>query len=73
MTPEQPDFEPPALAAVAGITPKPAKPFDGVNVWAALTKGEAMTRPGFEVGTRDLAWLSYPWKLIQQPRRAREL
>lgn len=63
----------PTFAAAAGISPKPAKPFDGVNVWPALTKGETIQRPGFEVGASDLAWLSAPWKLIQQPGGTREL
>ena len=63
----------PTLAAAAGVNPKPTKPFDGVNVWASLTKNEVITRPGFEVGARDLAWLSAPWKLVQQTDGTREL
>ena len=63
----------PTLAAAAGLAPKPAKPFDGVNLWSALTKGEPVPRPGFEVGSSDLAWLSAPWKLIRQPEGTHEL
>ena len=63
----------PTLAAAAGLTAKPAKPFDGVNVWPALTRGQPQPRPGFEVGSADLAWLSPPWKLRHQPDGPREL
>ena len=63
----------PTFAAAAGLTAKPAKPFDGINLWPALTKGETMQRPGIEVGSSDLAWISAPWKLIQQPGGTREL
>lgn len=63
----------PTLAAAADFTPRPAKPFDGVNVWSALSQGKALPRPGFEAGSADLAWLSAPWKLRQQPDGGREL
>jgi arylsulfatase A-like enzyme len=63
----------PTLASAAGLTPKPAKPFDGVNLWPSLTKGEIKERPPFELGNKDMAWFAPPWKLIVQPGGAKEL
>lgn len=55
----------PTLAAAAGITPQPAKPFDGVNMWPALLAADAVTkRAPFAVGSKSMAWFEPPWKLI---------
>ena len=55
----------PTLAAAAGITPQPAKPFDGVNMWPALLAADAVTkRAPFAVGSKSMAWFERPWKLI---------
>jgi arylsulfatase A-like enzyme len=64
----------PTLAAAAGITPQPAKPFDGVNMWPALVAADSTTkRAPFAVGSKSMAWFEPPWKLIISPDRPAEL
>jgi arylsulfatase A-like enzyme len=54
----------PTLAAAAGVTPQPSKPFDGVNMWPALVAADAVKRAPFAVGSKSMAWFEPPWKLI---------
>ena len=63
----------PTLAAAAGITPQPAKPMDGINLWPALTGSGQVQRTPFLVGAKDWAWFQPPWKLIVQQNDSLEL
>lgn len=64
----------PTLAAAAGITPQPAKPFDGVNMWPALVAADGTAkRTSFAVGSKSMAWFEPPWKLIVSPDQPAEL
>jgi len=64
----------PTLAAAAGITPHPAKPFDGVNMWPDLVAADGTTkRAPFAVGSKSVAWFEPPWKLIVSPDGSAEL
>lgn len=64
----------PTLAAAAGVTPQPAKPFDGVNMWPALVAADGTTkRAPFAVGSKSMAWFEPPWKLIVSPDGPAEL
>ena len=64
----------PTLAAAAGITPQPAKPLDGVNMWPALVAADGTAkRAPFAVGSKSMAWFEPPWKLIVSPDGLAEL
>ena len=64
----------PTLAAAAGITPQPAKLFDGINIWPALVAADGSTnRASFAVGSKSMAWFEPPWKLIVSPDGPAEL
>lgn len=60
----------PTLAAACGITPRTARPLDGVNVWPELSEGSATLRDNWfwavhEGATRQLALRDGRWKYVR--------
>lgn len=56
----------PTLANLAGASPDPAKPLDGVNIWPALADGQVISRDamGFDVEPFRAAVHEGDWKLV---------
>ncbi|HEX4038106.1 MAG TPA: arylsulfatase [Acidobacteriaceae bacterium] len=65
----------PTLAAAAAVEPGNQQPFDGRNLWSALTAGEVTEREDlfFAIGERDVwqhAVFHGPWKLVLEKKQA---
>jgi len=56
----------PTLASLAGASPDPTKPLDGLNIWPALAEGKVMERDavGFDVEPFRAAVHEGDWKLV---------
>ncbi len=55
----------PTLCAAAGIPTGVEGPLDGVNLWPALASGTPVEHPAFVMGTREVACIRAPWKLVR--------
>ncbi|MBI4873153.1 MAG: sulfatase-like hydrolase/transferase [Acidobacteria bacterium] len=65
----------PTLAAAAGVTPGNTLPFDGKNLWPAITSGKAEPRDDifFAIGTGGMTRLAVhrrEWKLVREIPRS---
>lgn len=58
----------PTLASLAGASPDPTKPLDGLNIWPALTDGQPIQRDalGYDVEPFRAAVHQGDWKLVWQ-------
>jgi arylsulfatase A-like enzyme len=56
----------PTLASLAGASPDPTKPLDGLNIWPALAEGKVVERNavGFDVEPFRAAVHEGDWKLV---------
>ena len=58
------------LTTAVGVTPKNTKPFDGIDMWAALSKGEKAGRGDTIIGMYgNYAIFSEGWKLVEHTSR----
>ncbi len=60
----------PTLAQAAGLLPRATVQLDGMSLWEPLVAQRVVDRPGFVLGSRALAVIDGPWKLVAGPRNA---
>lgn len=58
----------PTLCAAAGIETGVRQSMDGVDLWKAIVSGKTVERTPMVLGTRDVACLAPPWKLVMPGR-----
>jgi len=58
----------PTLCDAIDVTPKNTKPFNGQNVWTALSTGKNVQHKPFASGTRSIAIYKPPYKLVKNRR-----
>jgi arylsulfatase A-like enzyme len=63
----------PTLCSAAGVPTGVDTPLDGIDLWPALQRGQAVEHPPFVMGTKETACIRSPWKLIRPSGNAAPL